>query len=146
MSNLGRILYYQGKVQEAEPLLTRAAELWWPAGAPKPLAYDPPEYAGYLYASQGERDKIDVRLFKLRAEEVYDGCEAYQMASLYALLGERDQAFGWLRRAIKLGYNNYLWYEHDKNLDKLRLDPEFQRLLAEVRTHWEHYKQMFPTE
>ena len=145
MSYLGRFLYYQDKIPEAEPLLARAAELWWPAGAPKPLAYDPPEFAAHLYASRGERDKIDVRLFKLSPEKIYDGCDAYRMASLYALLGERGPALAWLRRAVELGYNNYPWYERDKTLDKLRADPEFQRLLAEVRAHWERYKRLFGT-
>jgi eukaryotic-like serine/threonine-protein kinase len=146
MSYLGELLYYQGKVQEAQPLLTQAAERWWPAGAPNPLFYESMEFAGYLYASQGKRENIDVRFFKLSPEKIYDGNDAYRRAGVYALLGDRDPAIAWLRRAVELGYNNYPWYARDKNLDKLRANPEFQRILAEVKSNWNRYRDLFAAD
>jgi hypothetical protein len=59
------------------------------------------------------------------------------------LLGERQQALAWLRRAVEVGYHNYPWFQKDKNYDSLRGDPEYQRIMGEVRQHWEQYKQMF---
>jgi hypothetical protein len=59
------------------------------------------------------------------------------------LLGERQQALAWLRRAVEVGYHNYPWFQKDKNYDSLRGDPEYQRIMGEVRPHWEQYKQMF---
>ena len=67
---------------------------------------------------------------------------AYRLASLYALLDEKQSALGWLRRAVELGYHNYPWYVRDKNLDKVRSDPGFQNILTEVRTRWDSYKQL----
>ena len=59
---------------------------------------------------------------------------AYWLASAYALAGEREEAFTWLRRAIKLGNENKPWFESDKNWESLRDDPEFQRIVASIVT------------
>jgi len=56
---------------------------------------------------------------------------------MYALLGERDKAMVWLKRAVELGNQNYPWFQRDKNWDKLRNDPEYQRMMAQVRRQWE---------
>jgi tetratricopeptide (TPR) repeat protein len=137
-SFLGEVLYYQGKFEEAEALLVRAAELKGPA-----ITYDALYFSAFLYASRGERNKIDPQLFKLRWEEVNDSSLAYGVGGVYALLGEKGQALSWLRRAVQLGNHNYPWFQRDKNYDRLRGDPEYQRIMAEVRRHWEHYRELF---
>jgi len=142
-SYLGLVLYYQGKITEAEPLLIRAAELWWPADAPKPLMIDVITNLENLYASQAKRDKIDVRFFAVKPGDVFYAYEAYRITSVYALLGEKDNAFRWLHRAVDLGYHNYPWYERDKNLNNLRSDLEFQHILRAVQRKWEGYKTLF---
>jgi eukaryotic-like serine/threonine-protein kinase len=135
---LGENLYYQGKLEEAEALLVWAVEQRRSA-----TAYDALCFSAYLYASRGERKKIDPQLLKLRPEEVNDGDTAYWTGGVYALLGEKEQALTWLRRAVQLGNHNYPWFQRDKNHVKLHGDPEYQRLLAEVRRHWEHYRELF---
>ena len=40
-----------------------------------------------------------------------------------SLLGERQQAIAWLRRAVQVGNHNYPWFRRDKNWDSLRNDP-----------------------
>lgn len=139
-SYLGQVLFYQGKVPEAEPLLVRTASQWWPQGAPYPLWFDVPEHLAYLYASQGQREKIDGRLFNLQPGKTFDGHAAFREAGLYALLGEKDISLKWLKRAVALGYWAYPWYERDMRFDKLRSDPEFQSLLAQVKDKTEYYK------
>ena len=62
---------------------------------------------------------------------------------IHALLGEREQALAWLRRAVEVGNHNYPWFQKDKNYDSLRGDPEYQRIMEEVRRHWEQYKRAF---
>ncbi|HMJ08869.1 MAG TPA: hypothetical protein VK468_07680, partial [Pyrinomonadaceae bacterium] len=57
---------------------------------------------------------------------------AYWVASTYALLGEKDLAFKWLNRAVKLGNENRPHYEHDHSLDSLRDDPRFGELMAKI--------------
>ncbi len=57
---------------------------------------------------------------------------AYWMTSANAQLGEIDEAFYWMERAIKLGNENKAWYETDKMLAPLREDPRFQEILAKI--------------
>jgi serine/threonine protein kinase len=35
------------------------------------------------------------------------------------------------------------WFQRDKNWDKLRADPEFQRIMSEVEGYWKHYTELF---
>ena len=57
---------------------------------------------------------------------------AYWLASAYALLDERDQAFEWLERAISLGNENRPWFETDPSWEQLRDEPRFQSLMHRI--------------
>jgi len=57
---------------------------------------------------------------------------AYWMTSANAQLGEIDEAFYWLERAIKLGNENKPWFETDKMLAPLRTDARFNELLNKI--------------
>jgi tetratricopeptide (TPR) repeat protein len=57
---------------------------------------------------------------------------AYWLATAYAVVGERDEAFRWLERAIKLGNENRPWFESDPNWEALREDPRFGELMAGI--------------
>ncbi|HZT58661.1 MAG TPA: tetratricopeptide repeat protein [Pyrinomonadaceae bacterium] len=54
---------------------------------------------------------------------------AYWLATAYAMLGEREEAFKWLGRAIKLGNENKPWFESDPNWEGLREDARFRELM-----------------
>ena len=138
MAYLGEFLYYQRRLEEAEPVIARAVDLGRSSGDDVPLWF-----SAFLHASRGERGKIDPTLFRIRPEEVIDGDLAYWAGGMYALLGENAQALTWFRRAVELGNHNYPWFEHDKNYDRLRGNPEYQRIMADVRRHWEHYRKLF---
>jgi TolB-like protein/Flp pilus assembly protein TadD len=138
MAFLGEFLYYQGKLDEAEPVLKRAEELSRGSGD-----NSAPFMAAFLYASKGERDKVDRKILKARPQEVTDGDAAYWTGGIHALLGDREEALAWLRRAEEVGNHNYPWFQRDKNYDTLRALPEYQRIMEEVRRHWEEYKQTF---
>jgi serine/threonine protein kinase/tetratricopeptide (TPR) repeat protein len=138
MAFLGEFLYYQGKLDEAEPVLKRADELSRGNGDNSAQIM-----AAFLYASKGERDKIDPEILKARPQEDTDGDQAYWIGGVHALLGDHDEALAWLRRAVEVGNHNYPWFQRDKNYDKLRADPEYQRIMEEVRRHWQDYKQAF---
>jgi serine/threonine-protein kinase len=62
---------------------------------------------------------------------------------MYALLGDRLQAIQWVKRAVELGNLNYPWFQRDKNWDKLRNDPEYQRVMAQVHRQWLQYTTEF---
>ena len=49
----------------------------------------------------------------------------------------------WLGRTIALGNHNYPWFQRDKNFDSLRADPDYQRLMNEIKSHWEEYQRAF---
>ena len=138
MAFLGKFLYYEGKLDEAEPVLRRAVELSRNNGDNAA-----PTMAAFLYASRGQRDRIDPRILKSRPADVIDGDQAYWTGGIHALLGEKEEALAWLRRAVEVGNHNYPWFQKDKNYDSLRGDPEYQRTMEEVRRHWEEYKQVF---
>ncbi len=135
---LGEFLYYQGKLDEAGKYLARAIELRGASTDPAPLIM-----AAFLYASRGERGKIDSSLFEMRTPEVIDGDFAYWLGGIYALLGDKASALTWLRRTDELSNHNYPWFQRDKNWNNLRSDPEYQRILAGIRSHWERYREEF---
>jgi len=57
---------------------------------------------------------------------------AYWVASAYAMLGERDQAFEWLATAIRVGNENRPWFEADPHWEPLREDPRFAELMSRI--------------
>jgi eukaryotic-like serine/threonine-protein kinase len=138
LSFLGDFLYYQGKIEEAERVLDRASQLSGPRGEDEPRVI-----SAFIFASRGERDRIDPSIFRYRPEEVVDGDLAEWIGAVYALLGEKQPALAWLRRAVQVGNHNFPWFQRDKNWDKLRGDAEFQRIMLEVEGYWKHYNELF---
>jgi tetratricopeptide (TPR) repeat protein len=132
------VLYYEGKLDEAASYLDRAVQLGHDSGDDTARML-----AGFLYASRGQREKIDPRLLQYRPEQIIDGDGAYWIGGIHALLGDRQSALDWLKRAVALGDVNYPWFERDKNYDSLRSDPEYQSIMAGVRQRWEAYKKEF---
>ena len=135
---LGDFLYYQGKTEEAEQVLERASKLAGPQADEEPTVF-----SAIVHASRGERERIDPRIFRNKLEEVVDGDLAEWIGAVYALLGEKQPALAWLRRAVQLGDHNFPWFQRDKNWDKLRGDAEFQRIMLEVEGHWKEYNELF---
>jgi serine/threonine-protein kinase len=138
LTMLGYFLYYQGKIDEAQQTLDRAVQLSGAQADEEPMVI-----SAIVHASRGERDQIDPRIFRYKPEEVVDGDLAEWIGSVYALLGEKQPALAWLRRAVQLGDHNFPWFQRDKNWDKLRGDAEFQRIMGEVEGYWNHYNELF---
>ncbi|MFN3330649.1 MAG: TPR end-of-group domain-containing protein, partial [Pyrinomonadaceae bacterium] len=57
---------------------------------------------------------------------------AYWMAMANAQLGEIDEAFKWLERAVRLGYENVHWFMRDEMLAPLRKDPRFDEIIQKI--------------
>ncbi|MGI8670466.1 MAG: protein kinase domain-containing protein [Aridibacter sp.] len=57
---------------------------------------------------------------------------AYWVGAAYAVLGEKDSAFEWLNRAVRLGNENKPLYETDKSLNSIRDDERFRTLLEKL--------------
>ena len=72
--------------------------------------------------------QIDKRLIQLRPT---DALAHYNLACSYALLKRTEAALKALRRAVELGYRDFRYMRDDRDLDSVRLDPRFQKLVRE---------------
>jgi tetratricopeptide (TPR) repeat protein len=72
--------------------------------------------------------QIDKRLVQLRPA---DALAHYNLACSYALLKRPEQALKTLRRAVELGYRDFRYLREDRDLDSIRHDPRFRKLLRE---------------
>ncbi|HEV2617605.1 MAG TPA: protein kinase [Candidatus Acidoferrales bacterium] len=56
----------------------------------------------------------------------------YFFATIYAALGQKDEAFGWLEKAFHQHDRYLAWLKADGAIDPLRGDPRLQRLLQRI--------------
>ena len=138
LAYFGAILYYEGKLDEAQVIFERSLHL-----AGDSTDGTAQMMAGFLFASENQRQKISPGLLKYHPDEIIDGDGAYWIGGIHALLGERQLALAWLKRTVELGDVNYPWFERDKNYESLHSDPEYQTILTGVRQRWEAYKNEF---
>ncbi|MDR4506840.1 MAG: hypothetical protein MRJ65_01160 [Candidatus Brocadiaceae bacterium] len=92
-------------------------------------------FLGNAYTSMGMYEKglsIDQKLSRLKQD---DPLIHYNLACSYALLKDIDAAFNALRKAIALGYNDIYHLERDKDLDLLRKDNRYRKLLDKIKNH-----------
>jgi tetratricopeptide (TPR) repeat protein len=60
----------------------------------------------------------------------------YNIASAYALMGNRRDALYWLRKTVEDRLAPYPVFERDPNLNNLRDDPDFKTWLGEMKALW----------
>ncbi|MDX6611126.1 MAG: eukaryotic-like serine/threonine-protein kinase [Blastocatellia bacterium] len=85
-------------------------------------------------SAQGDQQAAIGAITELAREAAAaDHDSAYWLASAYALIGKREEALEWLERAIKLGNENRVWFEKDRNWIAYHDDPEFQKLLNSIK-------------
>lgn len=120
------VLFYQGSEEEAIEIMSGVLEQNPKMDGIRPL------YAIYLGAL-GRHEEARAQLTDdARNLAKADHDMAYWMASAYTQLGEKDEAFYWLERAIRLGNENKPWFENDKLLASLRDDPRFDELMNKI--------------
>jgi tetratricopeptide (TPR) repeat protein len=54
----------------------------------------------------------------------------YNIACVYAVLGDKDKAMAWLERTVNTGFACWPFFRIDPHLESLREEPEFKRLVA----------------
>lgn len=122
----GVVLYYLGQEDEGLKTIEEVLEKNPQMEGLKPL------YAIFL-ANKGRKEEARAQFTeKVRSLAKADYDIAYWMASANAQLGEKDEAFKWLERAIKLGNENKPWFLSDKMLAPLREDPRFDELMKKI--------------
>jgi tetratricopeptide (TPR) repeat protein len=88
-----------------------------------------------LHAARGERDAalacvrqaLDVPLSFGHAHHTY-----YQVACIYAVLGDAEKALAWLERSVDTGNACWPFFRIDPHLRTLHALPRFQRLLERL--------------
>ena len=86
----------------------------------------------YVYAATGRREKA----LRIRAELEERSRRQYvspsTFARMYAGLGEKDQAFVWLNKAVEAHDPNFTFSVFDPLWDPLRADPRFTRVVRRM--------------
>ncbi|MGA8311925.1 MAG: protein kinase [Terriglobales bacterium] len=123
---LGRAYEQKGKLPEAIGEFQRALELekdnaeTWSS-------------LGHAYALSRNRAEAQKMLDHLKELSAHTWVAPYNVAVIYAGLGEKDQAFAWLDRAYKdRSYYLAVYLTTDARMDSLRSDPRFGELQRRV--------------
>ena len=90
---------------------------------------------GDAYTKRGrykEGLKVDQRLVKLKPD---DPLVHYNLACSYSLLKKSNLCLEALKKAIRLGYQDFAFMEEDPDLEFIRRDPRYRKLLSrEIKT------------
>jgi TolB-like protein/Tfp pilus assembly protein PilF len=96
---------------------------------------DSPHVLGHMgnaYAKAGQLSEARQTIPKLEDHVQKHGVGMYEIALVYAGLGEKDEAFAWLEKAYKIHDKGLTYLKMDPAVDPLRSDPRFQSLLERV--------------
>jgi serine/threonine-protein kinase len=123
---LGRAYEQKGSLPEAIAEFQRAVE----------LEKDNAENwsnLGHAYALSGKRAEAQKIIDQLKELSAHSYVAPYNLAAIYAGLGDKDQAFAWLDRAYadRSGFLAF-YFRTDAHMDSLRSDPRFAELLRRV--------------
>ena len=125
-----RVLFYRGEVVSATRLLQLVLENHPKMDGIRPIL------ATFLAAQGKQQEAIELLTDRVREVAAADHDIAYWLGSAYALLGQKQQALEWLEAAIKLGQENYPWFESDPNWSSLRDDERFRALTGRVKSEY----------
>ncbi|HVQ55180.1 MAG TPA: tetratricopeptide repeat protein [Pyrinomonadaceae bacterium] len=125
------VYYYRGDKERAIELMSKVLEENPGMDGIRPL------YAVYLAGAGRKEEALAQLTDDALAISRADHDMAYWVASTYAILGEKDLAFKWLNKAVRLGNENWPHFEKDHSLDPLRDDPRFAEFLAK-KNNGEH--------
>lgn len=120
------LYYYRGQNEKALELMRKVLRENPRMDGIRPL------FAIYL-AGSGHGDEAREQLTEdALAISRADHDMAYWVGATYALLGEPDNAFKWLNKAVKLGNHNKPHFENDPNIASLHADERWNALLAKI--------------
>ena len=87
---------------------------------------------GHLYAVIGKKSEARKLLDELKQRSAQEYVPASGIALIYAGLGEKDQAFGWLDKGYEQRAFQMQNIEIEPRWDSLRSDPRFQDLIGRM--------------
>jgi eukaryotic-like serine/threonine-protein kinase len=92
------------------------------------------ELLGGLYAASGREDQARAILAELKEQSSRRYVCAYEVATIYAGLGDRANTLRFLEQGKRERADCMPWMAVDPKLDRLRQDPAFQHLLQDIGT------------
>jgi len=128
---LAMCYFNQGRVDEAQALMEDV------------LAHHPhldgvQPVLAWCLSAKGEHERARGLITdRVKETAAADHDIAFWLASFYALEGMSDEALEWVRRAVRLGNENYPLFADSRKLDSLRGDPRFEEILAELKRLWD---------
>lgn len=123
-----RVLSYRSEVAESTEILQEVLERHPQMDGIRPIL-------AICLSAQGQHTKANEQLtqkVRLVAEADYD--ISYWLASAYLLQGRQVEALRWLETAIRLGNENFRWFEADPNWADMHEDPRFLELMKGIKT------------
>jgi adenylate cyclase len=120
---LGLTYLQKGMFQEARVEFEHWAELKREA---------PTALLAYTHAAAGDRAEAQRLLEGLLSEAQHGRPPAAAIALIYGQLGDRDNAFRWLERAVEERSSFLLFIKVSPRVDPLRSDPRFRELLQRI--------------
>jgi adenylate cyclase len=123
---LGLILEQKGRYAEAIAAFQNAIKLF-PGGSSIAEA----ELA-HTYAVSGNREEAQKIIAELQKLAKTKYVSSFQIAAIYAGLGEKDQAFAWLEKAQEERSDGLVNLQAEQRFDSLRSDPRFKDLVRRV--------------
>ena len=122
---LGHYLLEEGRAKHASVAFKRALEK-------DSTRVDARVELAYAEIAQDESAEALANLRKAAASGETDAVADYNLACLLARKGEVDESLRFLSDAVRKGYSNRKLLETDPDLDPLRKDPRFSRIIADL--------------
>ena len=101
---------------------------------------------GLIAALRGDaaraREQIQLTVQHRRSFGHYHHAQ-YDVACIYALLGEPEQALDWLTDSARNGFPSHAFFEKDPFLDVLRGEERFRSLIAELTRECDGYRLLY---
>jgi serine/threonine-protein kinase len=92
----------------------------------------------WCLSAKGEHERARALITdRVKETAAADHDIAFWLASFYALEGMSDEALEWVRRAVRLGNENYPLFADSRKLDSVRGDPRFEEILADLKRLWD---------
>jgi TolB-like protein/tetratricopeptide (TPR) repeat protein len=115
---------YEKKGMHAEALAAYEQERSFAGDTPTTRAK-----RAHVLAAIGQHDEARAILDEILARRQEEWVTAYEIAIIYCLLGDQDNAINWLTRADREHAVGFTFVRVDPHLDGLRSDPRFKELI-----------------
>ena len=119
---LGAPQMMKGQYTEAVVTFRKATEVG--DGSPNPKSH-----LAYALAKAGQRDEALKLIDELKRKAQHERIDSFHFVMPYIGLGDKDEAFLWLGKAVDEGSTGYAQLEIHPWFDELRSDPRFAALL-----------------